>query len=273
MAGGVRFGKKVYFLNETEQQMEKKKRQEDLQRLHDFRPIDDDFMRCLFKDNIPLAELVLRIITGKQDLVITECETQKDMKRLAGARSICLDAYGTDSKGKRYDLEIQRADKGADPHRARYHSSVMDIENLDTGQEFKELPDTYTIFITERDFYGKGEPVYVIERVNLTTGNEFGDGEHILYVNGEYRGESELGRLMHDFNCINAADMNFSLLAERTRYLKENPEGVDMRNEVVENTLLQNIKNLMETMKLTAEQAMDALKIPDSDRMRYMERL
>lgn len=281
MAGGVRFGKKVYFLNETEQQMEKKKRQEDLQRLHDFRPIDDDFMRCLFKDNIPLAELVLRIITGKQDLVITECETQKDMKRLAGARSICLDAYGTDSKGKRYDLEIQRADKGADPHRARYHSSVMDIENLDTGQEFKELPDTYTIFITERDFYGKGEPVYVIGRVNLTTGNEFGDGEHILYVNGEYRGESELGRLMHDFNCINAADMNFSLLAERTRYLKENPEGVDMmcksmedmRNEVVENTLLQNIKNLMETMKLTAEQAMDALKIPDSDRMRYMERL
>ena len=281
MAGGVRFGKKVYFLNETEQQMEKKKRQEDLQRLHDFRPIDDDFMRCLFKDNIPLAELVLRIITGKQDLVITECETQKDMKRLAGARSICLDAYGTDSKGKRYDLEIQRADKGADPHRARYHSSVMDIENLDTGQEFKELPDTYTIFITERDFYGKGEPVYVIERVNLTTGNEFGDGEHILYVNGEYRGESELGRLMHDFNCINAADMNFSLLAERTRYLKENPEGVDMmcksmedmRNEAVENTSLQNIKNLMETMKLSAEQAMDALKIPDSDRMRYMERL
>lgn len=66
--------------------------QEDLQRLRELRPIDDDFMRCLFKDNIPLAEFVLRIITDKQDLVITECETQKDMKRLAGARSICLDA-------------------------------------------------------------------------------------------------------------------------------------------------------------------------------------
>lgn len=32
------------------------------------------------------------------------------MKRLVGARSICLDAYGTDSYGKKYDLEIQRAD-------------------------------------------------------------------------------------------------------------------------------------------------------------------
>lgn len=82
--------------------------QKDLQRLRDLRPMDDDFMRCLFKDNIPLAEFVLRIITGKQDLIITDCKTQKDMKRLARARSICLDVYGTDSTGQRYDLEIQR---------------------------------------------------------------------------------------------------------------------------------------------------------------------
>ncbi len=167
-----------------------------------------------------MAELVLRIITGKQDLVIINCQTQKDMRRLAGARSICLDAYGTDSSGKKYDLEIQREDKGADPHRARYHSSVMDIENLDAGQEFKELPDTYTIFITAKNFYKKGEPVYPIERINLATGESFADGEHILYVNGEYRGESDLGKLMHDFNCTDADDMNFGLLAERTRYLK-----------------------------------------------------
>lgn len=142
---------------ETLEQIKERERQEDLQRLRGFRPIDDDFMRCLFKDNIPLAELVLRIITGKSDLIITDCRTQQDMKRLAGARSICLDAYGTDLTGQKYDLEIQRADKGADPHRARYHSSVMDIENLDAGQEFTELPDTYTIFITEKIF---------MERVN-----------------------------------------------------------------------------------------------------------
>lgn len=249
--------------------------------MREFRPIDDNFMRCLFKDNVPLAQLVLRIITGKKDLVITSCVTQKDMKRLAGARSICLDAYGTDSENKKYDCEIQRVDKGADPHRARYHSSVLDIENLDAGQEFDELPDTYTIFITEKDFYGMGEPLYVIERMNLTTRKGFGDGEHILYVNGQYRGESDLGKLMHDFNCTEADDMNFDLMAERTRYLKENPKGVqemcksmeDMRNEVAENTLLQTIKSLMETTKWSAERAMDALKIPDADKAKYISRL
>lgn len=216
--------------------------QEDLKRLQQLRPIDDDFMRCLFKDNIPLAEFVLRIITGKHDLVITGCETQKDMKRLAGARSVCLDAYGTDSEGKKYDLEIQRADKGADPHRARYHSSIMDIENLHSGQEFKELPDTYTIFITERDFYGMGEAVYPVERMNLVTGKPFGDGEHILYVNGEYQGDSEMGKLMHDFNCTKADDMNYELMAERTRYLKEDPKGVDEMCRIMEEMRNESLK-------------------------------
>lgn len=211
---------------ETLEQRREREHREDLQRLRGFRPIDDDFMRGLFKDNIPLVQLVLRIITGKKDLIITKCETQADMKRVTGARSLCLDAYGTDSSGKKYDIEIQRSDKGADPHRARYHSSVMDVENLDAGQDFNELPDTYTIFITEDDFYGCGEPVYVIKNMNVTTGKEFGDGAHIFYVNGAYRGNDELGRLMHDFNCHDARDMNYDLLAKRTRYLKENPKGV-----------------------------------------------
>ena len=193
-------------------------------------------MRCLFKDNIPLVELVLRIITGKPDLVITSCQTQKDMKRLGGSRSVCLDAYGTDASGTIYDMEIQRKDKGADPHRARYHSSVMDVENLDAGQDFAALPESYTIFILEKDFFGKGEPVYPIERINLATGEPFNDGEHILYVNGEYRGDTDLGKLMHDFGCTDAGEMNFDLMARRTRYLKENPKGVSEMCKVFEDT-------------------------------------
>ncbi len=152
---------------------------------------------------------------------------------------------------------------------------------MDAGQEFEELPDTYTIFITEKDFYGKGEPIYVVERINLTTGQNFEDGEHILYVNGEYREESELGKLMHDFNCTEADDMIFGLMAERTRYLKENPEGVnemckameDMRNEAVERNMLQTIRNLMDSMKWSAEQAMTAMKIPEADKLKYTAKL
>ena len=93
-------------MTDEERQRKEREREEDMRRLRKLRPIDDDFMRCLFKDNIPLVQFVLRIIKGKQDLVITNCHTQRDMKRLAGARSICLDAYGTDSEDKKYDIEI-----------------------------------------------------------------------------------------------------------------------------------------------------------------------
>lgn len=270
-------------------ELSEQKREKYLQRLKLLRPIDDDFMRCMFKDNLPLAQFVLRILTGKPDLIITECQTQKDMKRLGGARSICLDAYGTDSTGKKYDLEVQREDKGADPHRARFHAGVIDVENLNAGQKFRELPDTYIIFITEKDFYGKGEPVYLIRRMNLTTGEPFGDGEHILYVNGAYRDDSDLGKLMHDFSCADAGSMMLEPMADRTRYLKENAKGVGEMCKVIEELIqeertealaegrmertLSCIRGAMDSLNLTAEQAMMALNVPQAEWSEYTKAL
>ena len=268
-------------MKEKDLQRKERERQEDLAKLRGLRPIDDDFMRCIFKDNIPLAQLVLSIITEKPDLKITSLETQKDLKRLVGARSICLDAYGVDSEGKKYDLEIQRADNGAGKHRARYHSSCMDIENLDARQEFDELPDTYTIFITEHDIFKKGRALYPVERVNMVTGELFNDGEHILYVNGSYRDDSDLGKLMHDFCSWDPEDMNYDLMKEITRYFKENQEGVEImcrafeetRNEAREQAFTESIRSLMETMKLTVQQAMDALRIPVDEQSKYIEKV
>ena len=54
------------------------------------------------------------------------------------------------------------------------------------------------------------------------------------YENGAYQGDSDVGKLMHDFRCTDAADMNFVLLADRTRYLKENPKGVSEMCKVIE---------------------------------------
>ena len=94
-----------------------------------------------------------------------------------GRSTFCLPGRIWNGLGrKKYDLEVQKQDKGADPYRARYHSSVMDIENLHSGQEFKELPDTYTIFIIEKDFYGQGEATYTIERITLRRVNLFISG-------------------------------------------------------------------------------------------------
>ncbi|MBD5095236.1 MAG: hypothetical protein HDT26_13390 [Subdoligranulum sp.] len=86
--------------------------------------------------------------------------------------------------------------------------------------------------------------------MNITTGEPFADGEHILYVNGEYRGDSDIGKLMHDFNCTDAGDMHFELMAERTRYLKENSEGVRQMCKVFEDMMQENRKETMTEVAL-----------------------
>lgn len=70
----------------------------------------------------------------------------------------------TDSTGRKYDIEVQRADKGAGRKRARYNSSMLDVNTLHKNTDFDELPETYVIFITENDVLGRGLPVYCVER-------------------------------------------------------------------------------------------------------------
>lgn len=255
----------------TDEQRREKERQDDLAKLRGLRPIDDDFMRCMFRDNKPLAQFVLRILTRIPDLKIVDSETQKDLKRLVGARSILLDVYGSDAEGKKYDLEIQRSDYGADQHRARYHSSAIDVENLHAGQEFAELPETYIIFITEHDIFKKGKPFYRIERINLDSdGEPFNDGEHILYINGNYRDETEIGKLMHDFCCWDPDDMTFDLMKETARYYKENPEGVEIMCKAFEETRregaycaqIETAKRMIARGKMTLEEIAEDTALP-----------
>jgi hypothetical protein len=110
------------------------------------------------------------------------------------------------------------------------------------------------------------------------TNEMFDDGEHIIYVNGADKDASTaLGKLMHDFFCTDPDDMHYKELADKVRYFKEDEKGVavmckvmeDMRNEEAKRTRVIDIENLMKDLKLTVEQAMDALSIPQSQRSTY----
>ena len=211
--------------------------QKDLETLEKLRILDDTLMREVFRNNLELAQFMLRIIIGKPDLVLTKEETQYDLQHLFGSRSITLDVFGEDSDGKQYDCEVQIADDGANAHRARYHSAAMDVDNLKIREDFRSLPDTYVIFITENDVWGEGQPIYLIDRINTTTGKHFDDGEHIIYVNGAYDNKddtSDLAKLIHDFRCKKADEMVLTPFADIMKFLKETPKGVDRMCKVME---------------------------------------
>lgn len=110
------------------------------------------------------------------------------------------------------------------------------------------LPDTYVIFITENDIFGRGAAFYNIERTNSVTGEPFNDGEHIMYVNGAYNGDSDIGRLMHDFRCADPDEMYNEMLAEKTRYLKENTKGLNRMCKIIEEVKIETIKEIARNM-------------------------
>ena len=195
--------------------------------------MDDDFMSKCFEDNIECTQLVVNIVLNRKDLIIEKVHTQHKIKNLQG-RSIILDIYATDNNGKKYNIEIQRSDKGAHAKRARYHSSLLDANITKPGDAYENLLETYVIFITEKDIFGYGKPIYHIKRKIQEVNEVFEDGTNIIYVNGEYRDDSPLGLLMKDFACTNPEDIHYEQLATRVRYLKNSEKGVSTMGRVMD---------------------------------------
>lgn len=187
--------------------------------------MSDVFMRNVLKDR-ECTEYILQVIMEKKDLKVIDQTLQKDYKNLQG-RSAVLDCVARDAEGKQFDVEIQQDTEGASPKRARYHSGLMDMNTLNPGQDFDELPETHVIFITRDDVLGDNLPIYHVGKTIKETGKRFPDEAYITYVNSGKQEDTELGRLMHDFHCKSAADMYNEVLAKRVYELKETQEGVD----------------------------------------------
>lgn len=246
--------------------------EEDLMRLKAFCLMDDEFMTACFDGDIRSVQLILRIILCKEDLKVEDVRVQYLVKNLQ-RRSVKLDIFATDSEGRKFDIEIQRADKGAGFKRARYNSSLIDAKVLEPGNDFENLPETYVIFITENDVIGKGEPLYHINRYIEETKGIFDDKAHIIYVNGSYRGDTPLGHLMEDFHCTDPSKMYYNELKERVRYFKETKEGTATMGRISDELreegkqvgdaarLTKSIEQIMKNLSLDLTEACRALGI------------
>ena len=63
-------------------------------------------------------------------------------------------------------------------------------------------------------------------------------------MNAKIKTETELGKLMHDFSCIDPNDINYDVLAKRVRYFKEEKEGVDIMCKIMEDMIIEDRKEM-----------------------------
>lgn len=102
-------------------------------------------------------------------------------------------------------------------------------------------------------------------------------------MNGAYRDETPIGKLMHDFSCTNPSDMYYGVLADRVRFFKESKEGItvmckvmeDMRNEAAEEAELRSAKETAERLikkgKMTLEEIAECVPLLSVDELREIE--
>ena len=241
------------------------------------RLLDDDFMNKVFEDKA-CAEFLLQIILQRSDLKVAQVHVQYEVKNLQG-RSARLDILAVDEENRVYNIEIQRDDRGASVKRARYNSSLIDANITEPGEQYEKLNETYVIFITEHDVLKGGRPIYRIERIVQETGESFGDGTHILYVNAQMKDDTALGQLMHDFSCTSADEMHYQILADRVRYFKEDKEGVatmckimeDMKNEAAKRNSIETARVLLAMGKLSYEEIAQSVRLLTVDEVKALD--
>ncbi len=69
-----------------------------------------------------------------------------------GSKVIRLDVYAKNNT-QAFNLEMQAADTKELPERSRYYQGCIDVDTLQSGQKYKELKDSYVIFICITDLF------------------------------------------------------------------------------------------------------------------------
>lgn len=209
-----------------------------LEKVKSLRLIDDELMTLIFSGDKKATEFLIRILLNRNDLRVKKSMTQVQKNNLFG-RSVKLDIVAEDIFKQEYNIEIQREKSGAGGKRIRYHQAMLDSHTLKKGKTFEQLPTLYIIFILEHDIFKQGKPIYTVNKT-LDVKDEdgdyllFDDACNIMYVNGDYRGDNALGKLMHDFSTPNADEMYYNELARKVRFHKQDEKGVQMASQIVE---------------------------------------
>ncbi len=206
---------------------------------------------------------VIDIILGRH-IHIDEHHVEYYMSNIKG-REARFDIY-VKSEKIRINVEIQRDDNGAHPKRRRLNLCLIDTQEIKKSSQYEEAPESYMIFICERDYFKKGLPMYHVHSYIDETKDKVDTGQEMIYVSGDYQDrETALGRLIHDFHCVDPSDMYSEVLKRWMKYYKQDKGGIGKMCEICEQLkemgrvegreegkVEGKIKGKMETMKETA---------------------
>lgn len=193
--------------------------------------LTDDLFFSVVMENKAACEYLLRRLMNMNVSVI-ENKTQYSLRNLTG-HSVVLDLLVKDDTGLIYNVEVQSIDESNHERRMRYYISSMDQDFLKRGGKYKNLPETYVIFISKFDPFKQSKLHYEIEQYVGGTKERFDDGVHRHYFNTAVDDGSQLAELMRYLANSDPDDDRFGELSKAVRYHKLFEKGVDSMCEPI----------------------------------------
>ena len=180
----------------------------------------DDFMfRKVLLNNQDLCKRLVELLLDVEADHIEYKDDNHSIETASDKKSVKLDVYLKDEDGTVFDLEMQNRRKDEMPKRTRFYQSMIDIEHLDSGAGYDELPDSYIVFICTFDPYESGLPKYEFRELCVESPDiELGAGIAKVFINAASRSKnvSDDMRAFLDYLCGETAS------SELTRDIESN---------------------------------------------------
>lgn len=125
--------------------------------------IANDFVFCKTMLNADLCREVLEAILGVPIARVEYAGRQEQLDASPEGKSVRLDVYVRDEAGTVYNVEMQSTDTRELPPRSRYYHAMMALDQLQHGDPYRSLKESYVIFICGFDPFKLGRRVYYFE--------------------------------------------------------------------------------------------------------------
>ena len=180
---------------------EEKQQNKRAQNKEDFKPFTNDFIFALVMRDPDICKGIAELIIPDEEIgevkIAASENSSPDKKNEKDELEIALQAYldfGKDMRGVRFDAYVKTADKWIDiemqttnkhdlEKRSRYYQALMNTDCLEKGGRFKDLKNTYVVFICTFDYLGLGEPMYVVESYIRKNDLHFNEGASKILLN------------------------------------------------------------------------------------------
>jgi len=109
-------------------------------------------------------------------------EVEKTLDKGPLSKSVRLDVYVESTEDVVFDIEMQAQDTKELKKRARYHRSMIDMESLEKGRNYRSLGDSYVIFVCQEDVFKQDQCRYTFQSTcEEVTNLKLEDGTYILF--------------------------------------------------------------------------------------------